>query len=130
MTGAGSGIGKASAVAFAKVGVLSQTRAEIDDTAAEIKKNGGDAPAVTGDVADAVQVEAVVQQLVGHDGRLDAVYANGGATAYAVSKAGQLAMAKMLAVELGAFDIRINAICPGRSRPGSATTRTSGTWTR
>jgi NAD(P)-dependent dehydrogenase (short-subunit alcohol dehydrogenase family) len=40
-------------------------------------------------------------------------FANAGATAYAVSKAGQLAMVKMLAVELGPSNIRINAICPG-----------------
>ena len=40
-------------------------------------------------------------------------FANAGATAYAVSKAGQLAMVQMLAVELGISNIRINAICPG-----------------
>lgn len=42
-------------------------------------------------------------------------FANSGATAYAVSKAGQLAMVQMLAVELGPSNIRINAICPGAS---------------
>jgi NAD(P)-dependent dehydrogenase (short-subunit alcohol dehydrogenase family) len=40
-------------------------------------------------------------------------FANSGGTAYAVSKAGQLAMVQMLAVELGPANIRINAICPG-----------------
>ena len=40
-------------------------------------------------------------------------FANAGATAYAVSKAGQLAMVQQLAVELGPSNIRINAICPG-----------------
>ena len=37
-----------------------------------------------------------------------------GATAYATSKAGQLAMAKMLALELAPDNIRVNVICPGQ----------------
>lgn len=41
------------------------------------------------------------------------VFANTGATAYSTSKAGQVAMVKMLAVELGQHRIRVNAICPG-----------------
>jgi NAD(P)-dependent dehydrogenase (short-subunit alcohol dehydrogenase family) len=41
------------------------------------------------------------------------MFSNTGATAYASSKAAQVAMAKMLAVELGPAKIRVNAICPG-----------------
>jgi NAD(P)-dependent dehydrogenase (short-subunit alcohol dehydrogenase family) len=41
------------------------------------------------------------------------MFSNSGATAYSCSKAGQVAMAKMLAVELGPAKIRVNAICPG-----------------
>src|SRR5208337_2415129 len=40
-------------------------------------------------------------------------FANSGATAYSVSKAGQFAMVQMLAVELGPSNIRVNVICPG-----------------
>lgn len=40
-------------------------------------------------------------------------FSNTGATAYSTSKAGQVAMAKMLAVELGHYGIRVNVICPG-----------------
>jgi NAD(P)-dependent dehydrogenase (short-subunit alcohol dehydrogenase family) len=36
-----------------------------------------------------------------------------GAAAYSASKAGQVAVAKMLAVELGPSKIRVNIICPG-----------------
>jgi NAD(P)-dependent dehydrogenase (short-subunit alcohol dehydrogenase family) len=36
-----------------------------------------------------------------------------GALAYSASKAGQLAITKMLAVELGHHKIRVNAVCPG-----------------
>jgi NAD(P)-dependent dehydrogenase (short-subunit alcohol dehydrogenase family) len=41
------------------------------------------------------------------------MFSNTGATAYSCSKAGQVAMAKMLAVELGPQRIRVNVICPG-----------------
>lgn len=41
------------------------------------------------------------------------MFSNVGASAYATSKAGQLAFAKILAVELGQQHIRVNAICPG-----------------
>ena len=41
------------------------------------------------------------------------IFSNSGASAYASSKAGQVALAKMLAVELGPDKIRVNVICPG-----------------
>ena len=40
-------------------------------------------------------------------------FSNTGATAYSVSKAGQLAFAKMIALELAPQKIRVNVICPG-----------------
>ena len=41
------------------------------------------------------------------------VFSNTGATAYACSKAAQVAFTKMLALELAPHRIRINVICPG-----------------
>jgi NAD(P)-dependent dehydrogenase (short-subunit alcohol dehydrogenase family) len=41
------------------------------------------------------------------------MFSNTGATAYACTKAAQVALVKMLAVELGPRRVRINAICPG-----------------
>ena len=41
------------------------------------------------------------------------VFSNTGATAYASSKAGQVAMTKMLALELAEHGVRVNVICPG-----------------
>ncbi|MBY5163880.1 SDR family oxidoreductase [Salsipaludibacter albus] len=41
------------------------------------------------------------------------MFSNTGATAYATSKAGQVALARMLALELASDGIRVNTICPG-----------------
>jgi len=42
------------------------------------------------------------------------VFSNAGATAYSSTKAAQLAMGQMLAVELAKHRIRVNVICPGK----------------
>jgi NAD(P)-dependent dehydrogenase (short-subunit alcohol dehydrogenase family) len=41
------------------------------------------------------------------------MFSNTGATAYACSKAAQVAFAKMVALELAKYHIRVNVICPG-----------------
>ncbi len=41
------------------------------------------------------------------------IFSNAGATAYSCSKAGQVAFAKMAALELSRYKIRVNVICPG-----------------
>jgi NAD(P)-dependent dehydrogenase (short-subunit alcohol dehydrogenase family) len=40
-------------------------------------------------------------------------FSNGGASAYSTTKAGQVAFAKMMALELAQYKIRVNVICPG-----------------
>ena len=42
------------------------------------------------------------------------IFSNVGATAYSCSKAAQVAMARMLALELARWRIRVNVICPGK----------------
>jgi NAD(P)-dependent dehydrogenase (short-subunit alcohol dehydrogenase family) len=52
-------------------------------------------------------------------------FTTAGATAYSATKAGQLAMGQMLAVELARYKIRVNVICPGaiKTRLGENTWR-------
>ena len=56
VTGAGSGIGKAAAMKLAaegaKVGLLGHTRTDIEKTAQEIEKTGGEALVLEADVSD------------------------------------------------------------------------------
>lgn len=51
-------------------------------------------------------------------------FGGGGLSVYAVSKAGQAALSKMLAHELGPFQIRVNTVCPGgvKTNIGDSTT--------
>lgn len=178
VTGAGSGIGKASALLFAKhgakVGVLSHTKEEIDQAVKEIHGEGGQAISLLADVSSPEQMQRAIEKTIDKWRRLDVVFANAGingvwapidelepdewdktlainlkgtylsikyavphlkkqggsiiitssvngtrifsntgATAYSCSKAGQLAMTQMLALELARWDIRVNVICPG-----------------
>ena len=82
VTGAGSGIGKAAALLFARegaaVGVLSRTEAEIRKTADEIERAGGKAIPLVADVAEDGQMKKAVADLVQAYGRLDIVFANAG----------------------------------------------------
>jgi NAD(P)-dependent dehydrogenase (short-subunit alcohol dehydrogenase family) len=82
ITGAGSGIGKATALAFARhgasVGVLSRTADEVEAVAKEILALGGAGLALAADVTDEASMRGAVEQLVATFGSLDVVVANAG----------------------------------------------------
>jgi NAD(P)-dependent dehydrogenase (short-subunit alcohol dehydrogenase family) len=83
VTGAGSGIGRASALAFAREGARAVVVADIDpdggqETVELIQEAGGDARFVACDVTDAAQVDAMVRQTVAAYGRLDCAHNNAG----------------------------------------------------
>jgi NAD(P)-dependent dehydrogenase (short-subunit alcohol dehydrogenase family) len=82
VTGAGSGIGKAAAMALGRagaiVGVLSRTAEEIEQTAAEIEAAGGTAMALTADISDDGQMKKAVGDFISAHERLDIVVANAG----------------------------------------------------
>jgi NAD(P)-dependent dehydrogenase (short-subunit alcohol dehydrogenase family) len=82
VTGAGSGIGRASAIALARngaaVGLLGRTKDELEAVRREIQAAGGTAWVFTADVSDARAVETAIDELVREAGALDVVFANAG----------------------------------------------------
>jgi len=82
VTGAATGIGRATALAFAKAGARVVV-ADIADaagakTAAEIVDAGGDARFFKLDVSDSASVQAMISQTVAWYGRLDCAHNNAG----------------------------------------------------
>lgn len=181
VTGAGSGIGKATAIEFAKTGaaVALLDRSEEDLREVFMKIGGGDAGHLMlgADVSSAHEMTATYQKVSDQWGNLDVVvanagvngvwapldridvdewdetmainlrgtfltvklalpmlrkrggsvvvissingnriFSNSGATAYACSKAAQVAFAKMTALEFAKDHIRVNVVCPGAIR--------------
>jgi len=82
ITGAATGIGRASALLFARAGarlVLADVRAEeLAQTAAAVREVGGDPVAVTADLAKAEDCAAVVAAADQAAGRLDVLFNNAG----------------------------------------------------
>lgn len=80
VTGAGRGIGKAIALELARLGanvaLLSRTRAQLEEVAAEIEQMGGSSTVHTADVTDPAAVDAVIKGLP----RLDILVNNAGIT--------------------------------------------------
>jgi NAD(P)-dependent dehydrogenase (short-subunit alcohol dehydrogenase family) len=178
VTGAGSGIGRASArllaAAGARVALLGHTGDELEEAKKQIATAGGQALVCVADVSDARAMNEAVAKVREAWGRLDIVVANAGinglwapleqitpeewdrtiainlrgtyltvrsalpllkkqggsvivvssvngtrmfsntgATAYSVSKAGQVAFSRMVALELAPCRVRINTVCPG-----------------
>ena len=82
VTGAGSGIGRATSILFAREGarlVIVDKNAEgVGETAKTIAKNGGTAQSMSADVGREDDVKAYVNQALKTYGGLDVVYANAG----------------------------------------------------
>ncbi|MBE9015653.1 SDR family oxidoreductase [Chroococcidiopsidales cyanobacterium LEGE 13417] len=82
VTGGSTGIGQATAIAFAqagaKVAIASRTPAAGEKTVSQIKAAGGDAVFIKTDVTQASEVEALVDKTVSIYGRLDCAFNNAG----------------------------------------------------
>lgn len=82
ITGASRGIGKALATGYAEAGAAiacaARSRELLDNTAAEILRNGGDAIAIPTDVTREPEVKQMLEKTVAHFGKLDIVVLNAG----------------------------------------------------
>ncbi|MBR8240498.1 SDR family oxidoreductase [Burkholderia multivorans] len=89
VTGAGSGIGRAAAVALAGAGftvaLIGRTEASLRETQEAIRAAGGDAHVFPADVTDEASVDRAFAQIAQQFGRLDVLFNNAGRNAPPVS---------------------------------------------
>jgi NAD(P)-dependent dehydrogenase (short-subunit alcohol dehydrogenase family) len=82
VTGAGGGIGRATALAFAQAGaevaVVDVTKQSVEDTAPLVEKAGGRALTLVADVRQSEEVKAALDQTVQAFGGLDVAFNNAG----------------------------------------------------
>lgn len=82
MTGAGTGIGRAGALMFAREGatvaLMGRRQAQLDEVAAEISTAGGKAVVSPLDVGDREQVDRAARELIGSLGKVDVLVNNAG----------------------------------------------------
>jgi len=126
VTGAGRGIGRAIALAFAgegaAVALVARSRADLAGVAAEIRERGGRALAVPADVTQDAAVESVVENVAGELGRLDILVTSAGTASFAPvadSKPGD--WDAMLALNLRAVMVCCRAALPTMMRQRSGT---------
>lgn len=93
VTGAGGGIGRATALAFAREGARVVVSDFVADSATEtvglINASGGQAMSIITDVTDAAQVVATIKTAVTAYGRLDCAFNNAGIAGYQVDAIGK-----------------------------------------
>jgi len=82
ITGAGKGIGRETALHLAregvKVGLISRTAGDLEQTAREVEEAGGQAAFATADVSSLTEVEAAVAELTDKLGTADILVNNAG----------------------------------------------------
>ncbi|MDP4099051.1 SDR family oxidoreductase [Paenibacillus sp. P96] len=103
VSGGGSGIGKATAILFArhgaKVAMLDRTPDKAEQTKAEIEQTGGEALVVECDISKTDTVEAGMRKVADTFGRIDIVFANAGING---------AMAPIETMEIADWDTTMN----------------------
>jgi NADP-dependent 3-hydroxy acid dehydrogenase YdfG len=126
VTGAGRGIGRAIALAFAEEGaavaLVARSRADLAGVAAAIRERDGRALALPSDVTQDGAVEAVVEQTLTDLGRIDVLVTSAGTAAFgAVADSKPADWDAMLALNLRAVMVSCRAVLPAMLRQRSGT---------
>jgi NAD(P)-dependent dehydrogenase (short-subunit alcohol dehydrogenase family) len=106
VTGAGSGIGRATSQLFAAEGArvvaVDQNEADAEKTVALIKEVGGDALAIAADVSSEADCRGMVERTVAAYGKLNIAFNNAGvgASGFAVADEEEIAFSRLIDVNL------------------------------
>jgi NADP-dependent 3-hydroxy acid dehydrogenase YdfG len=124
VTGAGRGIGRAIALAFAAEGaavvLVARSRADLASVAAEIRERNGRALAIPTDVTQDGAVEAMIEQALTDLGRIDVLVTSAGTAAFgAVAESKPADWDTMLALNLRAVMVCCRAVLPAMLRQRS-----------
>jgi len=117
VTGAGRGIGRAVAAAFAREGaavvLAARSTRELDATARQIAEAGGRASAMPADVSDEGAVGALVKRALAEHGRIDILVTAAGAAGFgSVADSKPTEWDQMLAVNLRGAMLCCRAVLP------------------
>jgi dihydroanticapsin dehydrogenase len=120
VTGAGSGIGRATAVRFAREGgkvlCADVNGATAIETAELIQNDGGEAVARTVDVSDPRAVDAMIAEAVERFGGIDVLVNNAGVNIPGVlHEVTDEVIERTLAVNVNARSVAVTATCSGRN---------------
>ncbi|MGH2722378.1 MAG: SDR family oxidoreductase [Actinomycetota bacterium] len=124
VTGASSGIGRASAVALSREGattvLASRSEARLEQVADSIRRLGRDVLVVPTDVSDPKQVDRLVDETVGRFGRVDVLFNNAGTASVGPVDGGRFAddVGRLLEVSFYGTLYGVQAALPVMRRQG------------
>ena len=124
VTGAGSGIGRAAALLFAKEGgrvvVVDQEETDAQGTVALIHDAGGEAVAVRADVSREADCRAMVERALAAYGRLHVAFNNAGvgASGFALADEEEIAFTRLIDVNLKGIFLAMKYEIPAMTTAG------------
>src|ERR1700728_370349 len=127
VTGAGSGIGRATSQLFAAEGArvvaVDQNEADAEKTVALIKEVGGDALAIAADVSSEADCRGMVERTVAAYGKLNIAFNNAGvgASGFAVADEEEVAFSRLIDVNLKGIFLSMKYEIPAILAAGGGT---------